>query len=355
MQPALLARTLGGLCAVGVTLAALAVGLRVLRVPASPRASDTLSESRIRLERQADLAATLVQAALVFQLFNVALTVAAADRLSDSLTGAMCAFGVFTNGTGGFEMLGLTTLSALLCALWLAMHRYDLRLPEASLTRTKFAALLVLAPFLVADLALTLRFALSLDLSVVASCCASQLDPEVAASLGASVGRPRIYFALALFGNALVLLLAWRVHRRQPSPPSPPSQRLAEPGAVYALAGLSALTTALCVPAIMGYVAPHAYASPVHTCPFCLLHAETWGIGWPLFGALFAGLALGLAPALVQALTRVSGERVAAQALQADAARFALYAWSTVLLLSLLPVVLYFARTGGVSVFGGSF
>ncbi len=104
--------------------------------------------------------------------------------------------------------------------------------------------------------------------------------------------------------------------------------------------------------AVMGFVAPHVYGSPQHTCPFCLLHADAWGIGWPLFAALFAALALGLVPALVRGLSRLSGEREQARPLERDAARFALYALVAVVVLEVAPVVRYLVVSGGVSVFG---
>ncbi len=343
LHPTLLARVLAGLAALAVTLFAASVGVRVLRVgaraPAVGGVSDH-SEARIALERQAELAATLVQAAMIFQLLNVVLSVVAADRLSRSVAGAMCAYGVLDLGASGFVMLGVSVLSALTCALWLGLHRYDLALPEATLTRAKFAALVALSPLLALDLALTVRFALSLDLSVVASCCASQLDPAVAATLGAQVGLPRAFFAVAV-GAALVsiaLALALQRHDRA------------------ALTHMLALTTLVAVgasvPAVMGFVAPHVYGSPQHTCPFCLLHADAWGIGWPLFAALFAALALGLVPALVRGLSRLSGEREQARPLERDAARFALYALVAVVVLEVAPVVRYLVVSGGVSVFG---
>jgi hypothetical protein len=343
LHPTLLARVLAGVAALALTGRAALVGARVLRSPRHPGdAAEGPSEDAIALERRAELAATLVQAAMVFQLINAVLSVVAADRLSASVQGAMCAFGVLDLGASGFLMLGVTAASALACALWLAIHRYDLRLPAATLSGLKWRALFAVAPLLALDLALTLRFALSLDLSVVASCCASQLDPELAASLGARVALPKVAFGVSLGGALGCALLAWRMQRHEGRGLS----ALLAAGAVAV--GVSS------VPAIMGFVAPHAYGSPVHTCPFCLLHADVWGVGWPLFAALFAGVALGLIPGLVALLSRVSGEHAHARALSRDAARFAGYAFASLFVLELAPVVHYLVQSGGVSVFGGA-
>lgn len=340
LHPTLLARVLSGGAALGVTLAAAAVGVRVLRAARGGADAEAHSEARIALERRAELAATLVQAAMVFQLLNVVLSVAAADRMSASVVGAMCAYGVLHLGESGFVMLGVTVLSALACALWLALHRYDLLLPQATLTRAKFLALGALAPLLLLDLALTVRFALSLDLSVVASCCASQLDPAVAATLGAQVGLPAVFFGVSVSAGLVSVAIAGAMQRRDQAWLSP------------ALAVTTLLAVGAAVPSVMGFVAPHVYGSPRHTCPFCLLHADVWGIGWPLFAALFASLALGLVPTLIQGLSRASAERDHARTLQRDAARFGLYAMVAAVLLQVLPVVRYLVVSGGVSVFG---
>ncbi|MEZ4326614.1 MAG: hypothetical protein R3B40_15470 [Polyangiales bacterium] len=339
LHPTLLARVLSGLAALGATVVATAVGVQVLRARGQAARG---SEEGIALERRSELAAMLVQAAMVFQLVNAVLSVVTADRLSPSVQGAMCAYGVLDLGASGFVMLGVTLASALACALWLALHRYDLRLPTATLSPVAWRALLGVAPLMALDFALTLRFALSLDLSVVASCCASQLDPEVAATMGAQVGLPRIAFGVALAVCAACVAVAVAIQRR-------------DHGALVGTLGvLSTLACCASVPSIMGFVAPHAYGSPVHTCPFCLLHADVWGIGWPLFSALFAGLTLGLTPSLVRGLSRVAGEREQARALERDAARFAGYAFAVLLVFQLVPVVRYLAASGGASVFGGA-
>lgn len=344
LHPTLLARLLGALAALGVTVVASGVGLQVLAARRAQGSTDpaSLREATIVLERRAELAAMLVQAAMVFQLLNVVLSVVAADCLSASVQGAMCAYGVLDLGSSGFAMLGVTVLTALSCALWLAVYRYNLRLPSSSLGAVTWRALLLIAPLLALDFALTLRFALSLDLSVVASCCASQLDPEVAAALGAHVALPRVAFGVAVGASLTSAALGLRMQR-------------SDTRALAPLLALSSVVACLAsVPAIMGFVAPHAYGSPVHTCPFCLLHADVWGVGWPLFGALFAGLALGPVPAVVRALSRISGEREHARALERAAARFAAYAFVAAFALLLAPVVVYLVRSGGVSVFGGA-
>jgi len=107
------------------------------------------------------------------------------------------------------------------------------------------------------------------------------------------------------------------------------------------------------VPAIVVVVAPYAYETPNHLCPFCLLHADVWGLGWPLFAALGAGWVLGAGIGVVQAHRRRSGEPEQAEALSRRLATAAAICWLTVLVVGAAPIVRWTLVTGGASLFGG--
>lgn len=357
LHPALLARLVTSLAAgVGLVMAA-RVALGVLRSfdPAGH------GEAQLALERRAELAATLVQAALVASMLGLALTVAAADRLSDSVHGAMCAYGVLASTNNGFAAVGTSAIVAVACGLWLVLHRLDLGTQRPLLTRRKFAWLLGLVPLVLADAALTFDFARSVDLEVVASCCASQLDgggPDVQGASGAfmNIGGTTLGFGLSLAAISVAGLLGasardvrsgrWRTQ-------------------ALAAGGMAIVATGLALPTIVAFVAPHAYESPQHRCPFCLLHADVLGVGWFLYGALLVALTASLGLAFVAAQT--AGEAPVADAAETptktysgaadllDAAaplsralaRAAWLGWLVTALLMLAPVLRYVALTGG--------
>lgn len=365
LHPALLARLITSVAAgVGLAMAA-RVAWSVLRSfdPAGH------GEAQLALERRAELAATLVQAALIASMIGLALTVAAADRLSDSVHGAMCAYGVLASTPNGFPAIAVSALVTLACGLWLILHWLDLGMLRPSLTRRKFAWLLGLVPLVFLDAALTIDFARSIDLEVVASCCASQLDgggPDVQGAGGAfmRIGGTPTGFGMALAAATLASLLGARAG----------DARNERWRARAASAGLSAMVAAaLVLPAIVSFVAPHAYESPQHRCPFCLLHADVLGLGWFLYAALFLALTASLGLALValqsgQAEQAEQGPDVdieargsqsdigadasadvlrAAAPLSRTLARVAWLGWLVTASLMLAPVVRYVALTGG--------
>jgi hypothetical protein len=105
---------------------------------------------------------------------------------------------------------------------------------------------------------------------------------------------------------------------------------------------------------VLWVVAPYAYETPHHLCPFCLLRGDVLGLGWPLYASLFAALALGLALAVVEALRHRSGEPDEVSAMERGLARWASVAWASALVLGVAPVARYLVLSHGVPLFGGA-
>lgn len=339
LNPWILARLVSG--ATVLTLVALGcfVAAKVLRYF---RVGQT-HEGQLALERRADLVATLVQGALMLGILHLAFTPLIADRLSRSLQGAMCGYGVFAASPFGFLALFTTAAAALSCALWLALHRYDLHLPTPVLTRVKFQALFVVAGLCALDTLYTARFLFGLDLHVISSCCSSTLDGDASPGLyGASFGPP---YALASVGGvgALLAIGASLLGALRASAPF-----------TYGATLLCAVAAAAALPAIAGFVAPHVYEVPHHTCIFCLLRWDEGGLGWPLMGSLFVALATGLALGVVEAVKKPSGAPSVGKAMQRRLGFASAAAWTFALLLGAWPYVHYLMLTGGIPLFGES-
>lgn len=336
-RPWILARLLSGAAVAILCAFALVVAWRVLsawRVGAT-------SEGQLALERRAELVAAVVQIALLAAVLDLGLTVLAADRMTHSIRGAMCAWGVFDASRWGFPALATSALAAFGCALWVVLHRLDLSLERPALTRRKFLALFALAPVVWLDLVLTALFVLDLDMRVVASCCSLGLDDALGRAAAAAGGPHELAASFGLGAGvaaALVAVATWRRPCRATSIGT-------------ALASLVALAAA--IPAVLLFVAPHAYETPQHLCPFCLLHADVLGLGWPLFSALFAAAICGTGVGLVEAQRAASREPSALATMQRRLSGWAALLWTAAIVLAAAPVVRYAWVTGGASLFGG--
>lgn len=114
-----------------------------------------LTVQQLALERQAELVASVMQVALILEVLGLGLSVLVADHLAGGIRGAMCAFGVLASTRAGFAGLLVSLLTAVVCGLWMILHRFDLYLETPVLTHRKFAWLLPVGALALADLALT--------------------------------------------------------------------------------------------------------------------------------------------------------------------------------------------------------
>jgi hypothetical protein len=271
LEPWILLRLLAGLSATLLFVRGAITSLRVIRHFDVRRAI----EGQLALERQAELGSTFVRVGAVIQIGALVLSVLTADRLSHSVRGAMCAYGVFHENPLGFPAVGLTAGVALVAGIAVQLCTFDRSVRGLDLVRPIAVLSLLMAPLAVADFALTSAFFLRLDLGVVASCCSVQLDVGALTRGGFASGPREVAATSAVISASLAAIVGWAA-----------SIRARVPFVVLA-ATLSLIAVPLAVGAIVLEVAPHAFELPQHACPFCLLRADVLGIGYPLFGSIF--------------------------------------------------------------------
>jgi len=321
------------LCVLGVVL-----GLRIVMRWQGGQSS----EQQLALERQAELVASVMQAVLIFEVLGLGLSVLVADHLVGGIRGAMCAFGVLASTRTGYYSLLTSILTAVACAQWVILHRLDLLAPAPALTRRKFLWLAAVGPLAAADLALVIAFAYELDFKVIASCCSVWIDDSVVKNQAAMlVLSPWWAGGLGLAATVSGLITSAATWRR-------PRRAIA-----LVAGGLSALTPIGALPAVLGVVAPHVLETPAHLCPFCLFHAQGDYIGWPLFTAIFVGSVTGMGLAVVEVNRAAIGDPAPVVEMQKVLGRWSVVGWACALVCGVAPVVRYWLKSGGVSVFGG--
>ena len=337
LNPWILGRSVLGACTVLLCCLGLAVAWKIL----SRWRPDSTAEAQIALERRAELVAAIVQVALGLSILGLVLLVVVAERLTGGIRGAMCAYGVFSSTSNGFVALVSSGLASAACAQWLVLHRLDLSFEAPVLTPRKFLALFYVAPIVLLDFGTTLAFFAELDFSVVASCCSVSLDGEVTGGRHELDRFAREAAAVAAVVMALVTAASAELVRRRPGGRT-----------AYAASALAVVATLAMVTAVLWYVAPHAYGTPHHLCPFCLLKADVGGIGWAIFSVLFVGLSAGAGLGTVQWHASVPHASGPVAQLQRRLARWTAIAFVVALVLAAMPVVRFLILSGGASVYG---
>lgn len=334
-EPWIFVRLLAGAVATVLFAYAAMVGARVLRYAHVAAAT----EGRLLIERQFELAATLVRIGAILQVFTLLLSIVAADRLSGVLRGAMCGYGVVGQNQAGWLAIGVGTAASLGAAVVIQLLSLDRNVRGLDLIRPLSIACIALAPLVALDFGLALAWLTKLDLTVVASCCSTTLDsgrregtlfwqgPREIATWGAAIGVPIAAFLAVLA-------------RRRPRP------------AWVALSGFGTLAVLpLAIAAVVLEVAPHVYQVPDHLCPFCLFKADAYFIGYPLFAAIFLAATWGIGGAAGAWLARGAQTREAFPSFARSRMTWQAVAWGLALVLGALPVVAYAVGTPGASLF----
>jgi hypothetical protein len=335
VEPWILLRLLAGLTAAILFVRAAMTSLRVVRHFDVSRAT----EGQLALEKQAELGSAFLRAAAVIQVGTLVLSILSADRLSHAVRGAMCAYGVFRENRLGFPSLITTGSVAFVAGVVVELMAFDRSVRGMDLIRPIAILSLLIAPLATFDLALSTAFFMKLDLGVTASCCSVALDAGPLGAGGFASG-PR---ELASVGAVVAVIGAIGASLAASARPRPPR--------IVAAALLTVLAVPLAIAAVVLEVAPHAFELPQHACPFCLLRADVWGIGYPLLGAIFLAAVWSVGTA---AAALVSRRRALADVLGRFARsrlRMGTAAWVVALALGLGPVLRYAIETGGKSLF----
>jgi len=291
LHPGVLALLVGSAVVLAMLLLADWIGLQVL----ARWDFASSSQEQLALERQTYLVSTLTAYALGFEIVSALLFVYTAEDVHDLFVGAMCATGSLNANPVGWSALLVKLVITLVCPLWIAVNHLDQSAGDFPIVRAKYIALLVLTPLVAADLVLQVAYFTGLDPEIITSCCGALFNESgggVASELASLPVVPMMWaFYLAggsFLGVAISCLLA-----------SPAALR-------FLLLVLSLVLLAVALAAIVAFISLYVYQLPTHHCPFDMLQANHYLIGYPLYISLFAGVVFGMLPGLLYPLRRIN-------------------------------------------------
>jgi len=281
LHPAIIALLTSSIFITGLVLYSARIGVTIL----ARWDLTSGSELQLELERKTYLISTVLANAFVFQLVSLFLYIFTADRLHSHFVGAMCAAGTLYLNGFGYPALMLKIVTFLLAGLWLILDYTDTRAYDYPLVRTKYLLLLVLTPFIVAELIVQGSYLLSLEPNVITSCCGSLFSSDargVSADIaGLPIAPTRIAFYVSIGLTCLSGLYFFFRSR-----------------GAYLVAVLSGLTAVLSLASMVSFISLYFYELPTHHCPFDILQGAYGYVGYPLYftlgGGALAGMGVGL-------------------------------------------------------------
>ncbi len=229
---------------------------------------------QIRLENETWLVSTLVEYGLSFQVVSLILFVMAADNFSSVIVGAMCATGALTANNFGMPLLLIKITGVFLYGFWIVLHKFDIQSENYPLLKTKYIYLLILLPFLIADIVLQIQYIANIKPDIITSCCAVVFGESTADSnLFGAVNKASL---LKIFYGLCVLLyvLGWLCLKKRLK------FLIIFNGIVWSF---FLIISFLCITTIFS---SYVYAMPYHRCPFCILKPDYNYIGYVMYGSL---------------------------------------------------------------------
>ncbi|MFZ5906618.1 MAG: hypothetical protein ACOYVJ_04325 [Nitrospirota bacterium] len=247
------------------------------------------SEEQLVLERRTYLISTLMVSVLWFQIASLFLFIFTADRLHELFVGAMCAAGTLNVNAYGYPALLLKMGNFIFAGIWLILNFVDNRAYDYPLIRKKYALLLVLTPFFLAEAVVQSLYFAEMRADLITSCCGSLFSTGEGTVASQLATLPRIplaivfYAGMAFTGMAGVFTLGKEDSK----------------GIGFSLA--SGITFLVSLAAVISFFSLYIYELPTHHCPFCILQREYRYLGYvlylPLFSAAVTGSGVGvLAP-----------------------------------------------------------
>lgn len=278
LDPPILALLLGSILISYLVLYSAAFGVQIIR-NWDIRSG---SELQLSLERKTYLISTIISYAFGFQLLSLFLFIYTTDDLCRLFVGAMCAVGTLNVNAYGYPALILKIINFLLAGTWLILNYADNLAFDYPLIKKKYIFLLIIVPFILIETVLLFLYFLGLHPNVITSCCGSLFSPQASGLSSSLAALPIIPMKIAFYLTVVVLIISGIFFYRTIN------------GSGYIFSFLSATTFVVSIAALISFISLYFYELPTHHCPFCILQAGYWYVGYVIYLLLLTGAVTGM-------------------------------------------------------------
>ncbi|WP_310441651.1 hypothetical protein [Sulfurimonas sp.] len=237
---------------------------------------NSTSTAQYRLEKQSSLAATIIKYIFSIKVPLFIFFIFTLDKISNVLTGAMCAAGVVDATEQGAYLIVLKIINLYLFALWLKLNAEDVKDRNQPHTKLKFGFFALIFFLFIVEVILEWVMFSAIEIDKMVSCCGSIYSSSANSGISSifSLGTAAL---LALFyGNYLLIVLFYFLKKR------------------YLFAVTNMLFVVIAIIALILFFGTYIYELPSHHCPFCFLQRDYYYIGYLIYGMLFVGTFYGL-------------------------------------------------------------
>ena len=242
------------------------------------------TKEQYRLEKESFLVSTIIKYIFILKISLFLFFIFTLDKISDLITGAMCASGVITATSYGVYLLAIKLFNIYIFGLWLSISYLDTKREDLPYTKIKFELFIVAYLFFIIELILMWLMFSSIDIDKIVSCCGTLFSSSAQSPIG-DIIRIEPTILLTIFYITSLLLFIFYKHRIK-----------------YLLAVTNILFIIISIITLISFFGTYIYELPTHHCPFCFLQKDYYYIGYLIYTLLFIGSFNGLNSGVMEAL-----------------------------------------------------
>ena len=237
---------------------------------------NSTSTAQYRLEKQSSLAATIIKYIFSIKVPLFIFFIFTLDKISNVLTGAMCAAGVVDATEQGAYLIVLKIINLYLFALWLKLNAEDVKDRNQPHTKLKFGFFALIFFLFIVEVILEWVMFNAIEIDKMVSCCGSIYSSSANSGISSIFSLGTVALLALFYGNYLLIVLFYFLKKR------------------YLFAVTNMLFVVIAIIALILFFGTYIYELPSHHCPFCFLQKDYYYIGYLIYGMLFVGTFYGL-------------------------------------------------------------
>ncbi|MGE4418478.1 MAG: hypothetical protein AB7D38_01445 [Sulfurimonas sp.] len=275
---------------------------------------NSTSAKQYELEKQSFLASTIIKYIFSIKVPLFLFFVFALDKISNVITGAMCAAGVVDATQTGTYLIILKIINLYLFAYWLKLHNQDMLSKDQPYTKLKFGLFILFFLFLILEIVLEFTMFQSIEIDKMVSCCGSIYSSSSTSAISTLFTLDDSLLLGIFYANYFMMFLFYFFKNR------------------YLFSIANAIFIPVSLVSLILFFGTYIYELPSHHCPFCFLQSDYYYVGYFIYFLLFAGTFQGLTLGFIKESSR--------------SYKISLFFNSLYVILLSLYVVLYYIKNG---------
>ena len=236
---------------------------------------NSTSKLQYSLENQSYLTATIIKYILFLKILIFLFFIFTLDKISNVLTGAMCAAGVVDATSYGIYLLLFKLINIYFFGFWLVIHNIDMKTKELKFTKLKFGFYIFIYLIFLVETLIELTMFGSIEVDKLVSCCGTLYSNSSGSYISSLFSFETNYLLTAFYGIFTLLVIFYFIKNDY----------------LYTLFNLLFLIISLI--SLIMFFGTYIYQLPTHHCPFCMLQKEYYYIGYLIYITLFLGTFFG--------------------------------------------------------------